>query len=46
MTITPNSLAAINGVGVENQKFAVTAQVKPQKKMSSSVRMTRPYTRK
>ncbi|OPZ34528.1 MAG: hypothetical protein BWY96_03105 [Spirochaetes bacterium ADurb.BinA120] len=31
MTITPASLAAINGVGVENQKFAVTAQVKPQK---------------
>ncbi len=31
MTISPTSLAAIVGVGVENQQFAVTAQVKPQK---------------
>jgi phage tail sheath gpL-like len=31
MTIDPTSLAAINGVGVENQKFAVTASVIPQK---------------
>lgn len=31
MTITPSSLAAGNLVGVENQKFAVTAEVKPQK---------------
>lgn len=31
MTIYPSSLAAINGVGVDNQQFAVTAQVKPQK---------------
>jgi len=31
MTITPSSLAAINGVTVENQAFAVTAQVVPQK---------------
>lgn len=31
MTITPSSLAAINGVSVENQQFAVEAQVVPQK---------------
>lgn len=31
MTIDLTSLAAINGVGVENQKFAVTASVIPQK---------------
>lgn len=31
MDINPTDLAAINGVGVENQKFAVTASVIPQK---------------
>ena len=31
MTITPSSLAAVNGVGVKNSKFAVTASVLPQK---------------
>jgi phage tail sheath gpL-like len=31
MTIFPTSLAAINGVSVENEQFAVTAQVLPQK---------------
>ena len=31
MTITPASLAAVNGVTVENQQFAVSAQVVPQK---------------
>jgi phage tail sheath gpL-like len=31
MTIYPSSLAAIVGVGVENQQFAVSAQVVPQK---------------
>jgi phage tail sheath gpL-like len=31
MTITPSSLAAINGVSVQNQKFAVTASVIPQR---------------
>lgn len=31
MTITPSSLAAGNLVGVENQQFAVSAQVIPQK---------------
>lgn len=31
MTITPSSLAAGNFVGVQNQKFAVSAQVIPQK---------------
>jgi phage tail sheath gpL-like len=31
MTITPNSLAAQNGVSVENQQFAVSASVLPQK---------------
>lgn len=31
MTITPQSLAAVNGATVENEQFAVTAQVAPQK---------------
>ncbi len=31
MTITPSSLAAVNGVSVENQQFAVSAQVVAQK---------------
>lgn len=31
MAITSNSLAAINGVSAENEQFAVTAQVVPQK---------------
>ncbi|RPI64779.1 MAG: hypothetical protein EHM48_00010 [Planctomycetaceae bacterium] len=33
MTITPASLAAVNGVTVENQQFAVTAAVVPQKNL-------------
>ena len=31
MTITPNSLAAANGVSVKNEQFAVTARLLPQK---------------
>ena len=31
MTITPSSLAAINGVGVRNEQFAVSAEVIAQK---------------
>lgn len=31
MTITPSSLAAINGVSVQNEQFAVSASVIPQK---------------
>jgi len=31
MTITPSSLAAVNGVGVQNEQFAVEAQVIDQK---------------
>jgi phage tail sheath gpL-like len=31
MTITPTSLAAINGVGVQNEQFAVVAEVIPQR---------------
>ena len=31
MTITPSSLAAINGVSVQNEQFAVEAQVLAQK---------------
>jgi phage tail sheath gpL-like len=31
MTITPSSLAAVNGVTVKNEQFAVEAQVIPQK---------------
>jgi phage tail sheath gpL-like len=31
MTISPSSLAAINGVSVKNEQFAVTAQVIPQR---------------
>lgn len=33
MTITPGSLAAVVGVGVENQQFAVSAEVIPQKNL-------------
>lgn len=31
MTISPNTLAAINGVGVKNEQFAVSASVVPRK---------------
>lgn len=33
MTIMPSSLAAVNGVGVQNEQFAVAASVIPQKNL-------------